>query len=97
MCEVNEESHRIGYVVREALEHVHRAMAQQKILFVRFAWAKYLVIWMHSGPGYNAGINIGINGEWPCCLSRCKGSRLFSPWNSSTLAAWFFTAFIEFW
>ena len=41
-----------------------RALEQKKIISVKFAWAKYLVVWMRSGPGYYAGINIALNGEW---------------------------------
>ena len=75
MCEVDGGWHRIGYIVREALDHVHKALTQKKIIFVKFAWAKYLVIWMRSGPGYYAGINIAIDGEWPLEVCRCASTR----------------------
>ena len=45
---------------------LHRALVQKKIDSIKFAWAKYLVVWMRSGPGYYAGINIALNGEWSC-------------------------------
>ena len=48
----------IGYVVREALDSVHAAIADKKIVYVKFAWVKYLVSWPRSGPGFYAGINI---------------------------------------
>ena len=69
-CQIDDEWHRIGYVVRETLEHVHKAISQNRIIYVKFSWAKYLVIWMQSGPGYYAGINIAINGEWPSVVVR---------------------------
>lgn len=36
---------RIGYIVKEALLHVHKEMDNNKITSVKFAWAKYLVTW----------------------------------------------------
>ena len=41
----------------------------------KFAWAKYLVVWICSGPGYYAGINIALNGEWSCEVCRCASTR----------------------
>ena len=63
-CKLDNKWHKIGYIVREALDDVHRALEQKKIISVKLAWAKYLVVWMGSGPGYYAGINIALNGEW---------------------------------
>ena len=63
-CKVNNEWKRIGYIVRECLEHVHRPMAERRITEVKLAWAKYLVSWSYSGPGFCAGVNITIRGEW---------------------------------
>ena len=63
-CKLDNKWHKIGYIVREALDDVHRALEQKKIISVKFAWAKYLVVWMGSEPGYYAGINIARNGEW---------------------------------
>ena len=74
-CKIDGEWRRIGYIVREALDHVHTALTQKKILNVNFAWVKYLVIWMRSGPGYYAGVNISINGEWPAEVCRCASTR----------------------
>ena len=42
-CNVDGQSQRIGYIVKEALNSVHSAMATGKITQVSFAWAKYLV------------------------------------------------------
>ena len=75
MCLLSEQWHRIGYVVSEALDHVHKALADKKIIFVRFSWVKYIVIWRHSGPGYYAGINIAIDGEWPRQVTRVASTR----------------------
>ena len=57
-------------MVKEAVEHVYKALEQKSIIFVKFSWAKYRVVWLHSGPGYYAGINIAINGEWPSVVTR---------------------------
>ena len=73
-CKVDSKWHKIGYIVREALDDVHRALVQKKIISVKFAWAKYLVVWMRSGPGYYAGINIALNGEWSHEVCRCAST-----------------------
>ena len=63
-CKINDEWQRIGYVVREYLEHVHQALSERRILAVKLAWAKYLVCWPYSGPGFYARVNISVRGEW---------------------------------
>ena len=62
--------HRIGYVVKEALDHVYKAILEKTIIYVKFSWVKYRVMWLRSGPGYYAGVNIAINGEWPPVVVR---------------------------
>ena len=74
-CRVDEKWHRIGYVVKEALEDVHSALSQKLVVDVFFKWTKYLVIWMRSGPGYYAGINITKNGKWSPQVHRCASTR----------------------
>ena len=64
MCMVEGSWQRIGYVVRETLDEVHEAIRQRNILWVKFAWVKYLLQWVRSGPGFYAGINIARRGEW---------------------------------
>ena len=54
----------IGYVVHECLDHVHHALQQNRLVSVELAWAKYLVCWSASGPGFYAGINMTIKGTW---------------------------------
>ena len=64
----------IGYIVKEALEHVHTAIQNKSIISINFSWVKYLVVWTWSGPGY-AGINITIRGRWPCEDVQCASTR----------------------
>ena len=59
-CNISGNWYRIGYIVREALDDVHKALAQKRVVDVSFASAKCTVTWMHSGPGYYAGINITL-------------------------------------
>ena len=68
---ISDEWHRIGYIVKEALDDVHSALEQNMITSIEFAWAKYLITWTKSGPGYFAGINITRKGKWSkeVCLS----------------------------
>ena len=74
-CFFNDKWHRIGYVVREALIHVHKALSEKKILSLKFAWIKYLAIWNRSGPGFYAGIDISIEQEWHPVVVRCRSTR----------------------
>ena len=46
---------RIGYIVKECLEHVHLALSEGRVLSVKLSWAKYLACWLHSEPGFYAG------------------------------------------
>lgn len=74
-CWIDEDWHRIGYVVREALDSLHDAVNRHLITNVNFAWAKYLVSWTKSGPGYFAGVNITKHGEWPAEVRACASTR----------------------
>lgn len=74
-CHVDGKWQRIGYVVRECLDHVHKAMQDKRLLSVELAWAKYLICWSRSGPGFYAGINMSISGEWHRDVVRCQSTR----------------------
>lgn len=49
VCHVDQEWKRIGYAVQEALDDVHSAMDEKKILDVQFDWIKYVVHFKRSG------------------------------------------------
>ena len=72
MCHVNKEWERIGYVVQEALDDVHSAMDEKKILDVRFDWIKYVVHFKR--PGWYAGIIITKSGEWSQIVLRSQAN-----------------------
>ena len=55
----------IGYMVREVLDAVHEAIRENKIIYTKFSWVKYRVMWLRSGPGFYAGIDVALNGQWP--------------------------------
>ena len=74
-CFVGGAWNRIGYIVKEALESVHSARDQRSIAAVEFSWIKYLITWPRSGPGYYAGINITIYGQWPVVVVNCASTR----------------------
>ena len=74
-CYVDNSWTRIGYVVREALDCVHDAIAAKRIKSTKFSWAKYMVNWTNSGPGFYAGINIAIKGEWSSVVCKCRSTR----------------------
>lgn len=66
---------RIGYIVREALDEVHEAIRCRHILWVKFAWVKFLLQWTRSGPGFYAGIYITRNGEWSVRCIRSASTK----------------------
>lgn len=72
---VDNKLHTIGYVVREATEAVHDGITKKEITNVKFAWARYLLSWSRSGPGYYAGIDITIRGRWPVSVVQCASTQ----------------------
>ena len=74
-CWIENDWHRIGYVVSEARDEVNDALQNGKILEVKFSWARYLVKWVRSGPGWYAGINITIAGQWSTAIHHSASSR----------------------
>ena len=69
-CKVDGNWCLIGYVVREVLDTVHQAIKEKKIIYSKFAWVKYRVVWLRSGPGFYAGVNIALDGEWPTIVTQ---------------------------
>ena len=61
MCKLDKSWERIGFVVQEALDEVHEAIRNKKILGVSFDYIKYIVEF--KKPGWYAGIKITRNGE----------------------------------
>ena len=72
---VKDDWHTIGYIVREATEYVHSAIAKNEITCVKFAWAKYLLSWSRCGPGYYCGADITVLGRWPDAVVRCASTK----------------------
>jgi len=70
MCHDNLGWQRIGYVVSEITDEVHRAINDGKILDVSFDYIKYNVYF--STPGWYAGIRITLNGEWSLKVQRSR-------------------------
>lgn len=75
VCYIDDKWQRIGYVVRECVEHVHLALSEKRILFVKLSWAKYLACWARSGPGFYAGVNVTLRGEWHRDVVRSQSTR----------------------
>ena len=75
VCKLDDRKVRVGYVVREVLSHVHTAIKEGKIQYVRFAWVKYLVTWIRSGPGFYAGIDVAKKGEWADVIQQHRSTR----------------------
>ena len=55
---------KIGYVVKEILDHVHSAIARSIIMSVEFKCIKYVTHWNRSGSGYFAAIKVTKFGPW---------------------------------
>ena len=71
-CNHNGSWQTIGYIVREALDDVHDAIAHSKIVSVKFVWVKYKV-WKQS-PGYYASIMVTRKGDWSRTVKRSCSS-----------------------
>ena len=71
-CDVSGTWERIGYVVREALDEVHKAMDNGLILKVEFDWIKYIVHF--KNPGWYTGIKITRSGEWSQSVLRSRST-----------------------
>lgn len=76
VCELNGEWKQIGYVVREALNDVNERLKKQLIVDTRFNWVKYITSWKRSGPGWYAGIDVTVKGQWSAAV-RSAASRQY--------------------
>lgn len=74
-CCIAGEWRKVGYVVKEALSEVHEALKGGTIIFVKFAWVKFLLCWSYSGPGYYAGIDISKRGNWSKNVVCCRSTK----------------------
>ena len=63
---------RVGYVVQEVLDEVHKAMDDGLILKVEFDWMKYIAHFKNSG--WYTGINITRIGEWSPSVLRSRST-----------------------
>ena len=57
--------------MREALQDVHKAIAEDEIMEVKFGWIKFKMNWHRSGFGWYAGIDITKKGEWSSSVQKC--------------------------
>lgn len=64
----------VGYIVREALDSVHKALANEEITNVEINWIKYLIHWSRCGPGWYTGINITKFGDWESHILQCSSA-----------------------
>ena len=73
MCQINQDKwERFGYIVKEALDDVHEAINNHKILSVSFAWIKYIVYF--KCPGWYAGVKITRSGDWSDVVLRSRAN-----------------------
>ena len=64
MCLIDGKWHKIGYVVKEALDDVHAALFCNAIKDVKFAWVKFRIDFHRSGPAFYAAVDITRKGYW---------------------------------
>ena len=75
-CWLNNEWIRIGYVVKEARDAVHKAKEDGLIGQISFKWAKFMSnLGKYSSPAFYAGINITKYGTWEAAVHRCASIR----------------------
>ena len=75
-CKPADQYIRIGYIVHEALDAVHDAIDQDKIVRVSFDYVKFVV--QFKAWGWYAGIIITRQGEWPAHVLRCRAKSFIS-------------------
>ena len=63
-------------IVHEALDAVHNAIDQDKIVRVSFDYVKFVV--QFKARGWYAGIIITRQGEWPAHVLRCRAKSFIS-------------------
>ena len=64
----------IGYVVKEALDEVHEAISEKKILAVTIDWVKYIIYW--RSPGWYAGVKLTRIGEWSRTIVLSQSAKM---------------------
>ena len=69
MCKVEDDWERIGYIFKEALDDVHKAINANKLISVSFQWIKKLFT---RTPGWYAGIRITRSGDWSDVVLRSR-------------------------
>ena len=75
ICHLDNQWHRIGYIVREALSDVHEALSTHAIRSVKFGWVKFRIDFQHSGPGFYAGVDITRIGCWSSTVHACASPK----------------------
>ena len=72
-CKLNKWE-KIGYAVKEVLEELHDAIANNKITDVTIKWIKYVIYW--QSPGWYAGIDITREGQWSHTVLRSQSATM---------------------
>ena len=67
--------HRIGYIVREALDDVHDALLSKSITNTKFGWVKFRIDLQRSGPEFYAAIDITRKGQWSSTVCNSASPR----------------------
>jgi len=73
MCKADTNWERIDYVVHAALDDVHEAINNNKILDVTFQWIKFIVYF--RTPGWYDGITITRSGDWSNAVLKSSASN----------------------
>lgn len=72
-CFMDKKWHRIGYVVKEAVEKVHSVLQSNDLVSVGFEWIQFRIF--PRNPGWYAGINITRYGEWSQTMMASQSSK----------------------
>ena len=73
-AETNSKWERVGYLVNDVLECVHKVLATNKLVSVEMSWVKFITHWSRSGPGWYCGIDICRKGTWSNVVCRCRST-----------------------
>ena len=68
VCHIDDKWQRIGYVVRECVEHVHLALSEKRTLSIKLSWAR-------SGPRFYAEVIVTLGAEWHRDIVHSQSTR----------------------
>ena len=71
---IDDKWQRIGYMVKEVLDAVHKELSNDSLTAVELDWVKFITHWCRSTPGWYCGIKVTKKGAWDINVVRCRST-----------------------